>query len=121
MEYGQLCWPFSFVGIVPGGDHPHLNRDDRVVVVLAGGTANIGRVARWPLFFTLSCDLVILRRDGPGRSDHRLSNPLVREHNNVDAGSRSGCDRQARRDLRGAEKTRTGGLCDRLAGEHARL
>ena len=67
MEYGQLCWPFSFVGIVSAGDHPHLGKDDRVVVSLACGTANIGRAARWPLFFTRSCDLVIIRWDGRGR------------------------------------------------------
>ena len=44
MEYGQLCWPFSFMGIVPAGDHPHLDKmgscDDTGL-----GTANIGRVA----------------------------------------------------------------------------
>ena len=102
MKYGQLCWPFSVVGIVPADDYPYFSRLSRTVVILACGTANIGRVALLPLFFNRNCGLAIIIRGGLGHFPHRLSNPLIRGHYNVDAGSRSGCDRQAGRDLRGA-------------------
>ena len=71
-----------------------ISKIGEAVVILACGTANIGRVAQLAMVFIIHCDLAIIIFVAKATL-FTLSNPLVRGYHDVDAGSRSGCDRQA--------------------------